>query len=43
MAYLIIFIGVGLGGALRHLANVMAMRLGHSTFVCKFYVFRLQK
>lgn len=32
MAYLIVFIGAGLGGALRHCVNVVAMRLGYPTY-----------
>ena len=33
MAYLIVFLGAGIGGSLRHFVNVLAMRLGEPTYV----------
>lgn len=32
-SYLIVFVGAGLGGALRHFVNLTAMRLGEPTFI----------
>jgi len=32
MAYLIVFLGAGIGGSLRHFVNVAAMRLGLPTY-----------
>lgn len=33
MSYLIVYLGAGLGGALRHFVNVTAMRLGEPTYI----------
>lgn len=33
MTYLIVFVGAGIGGALRHLVNVLAMRVGEPTYI----------
>ncbi len=38
MAYLIVFIGAGLGGALRHVVNVLTMRLAHPTYVGTLFI-----
>lgn len=38
MSYLIVFIGAGLGGALRHFVNVTMMHLAHPTYVGTFVI-----
>jgi len=38
MAYLIVFIGAGLGGALRHFVNVLAMRGAYPTYAGTLFI-----
>lgn len=38
MAHLIVFLGAGLGGMLRHVVNVAAMRLGQPTHVGTLFI-----
>lgn len=37
-ALLIVFIGAGIGGALRHLVNVLTMRLGYPTYAGTLFI-----
>lgn len=38
MAYLIVFVGAGIGGALRHLVNVLTMRQGYPTYAGTLFI-----